>query len=269
QDVSAELLQQFNLFEQYAAAAYCEENFNSTGTKLTCSAGNCPLVEAADTKTIDEFTDSSYGNVTGFLAVDNTNKLIVLSFRGTRSIDTWISNLDFTLKDIGDICSGCEIHNGFWKSWNSVSDDLTSRLQSTVSEYPDYAIIFTGHSAGAAVATVGTLVLRKVGYAVDLYPYGCPRIGNGQLAEYMTTQTPGTNYRITHTDDIVPRLPPEWAGYSHYSPEYWITSPNNVTVTTADIQVIQGIDSDAGNAGTDGLSTDAHGWYFGPISACQ
>lgn len=85
----------------------------------------------------------------------------------------------------------------------------------------------------------------------------------------MTSQTSGANYRLTHTNDYVPQIPPTWAGYSHLSPEYWITTPNNATVTTSDIQVIQGIDSTEGNAGSGGMSTDAHGWYLGPIAACQ
>jgi triacylglycerol lipase len=53
--VSSSVLQKLSLFAQYSAASYCTNNINSTGTKLTCSAGNCPLVEAANTKTLSEF----------------------------------------------------------------------------------------------------------------------------------------------------------------------------------------------------------------------
>lgn len=41
--------------EQYSAAAYCTENNNSPGTKLSCHVGNCPRVEAANTITPLEF----------------------------------------------------------------------------------------------------------------------------------------------------------------------------------------------------------------------
>ena len=81
-------------------------------------------------------------------------------------------------------------------------------------------------------------------------------------------ETSGTNYRITHTNDIVPRLPPMELGFSHFSPEYWITSANNQIVTTQDITVVQGVDSTAGNAGTSDPSVSPHLWYFGPITAC-
>ncbi|KAL1850239.1 hypothetical protein Plec18167_007344 [Paecilomyces lecythidis] len=268
-DVSSDLLDQFNLFEQYAAAAYCSENFNSTGTKLSCSAGNCPLVEAADTETLDEFQDTSgYGDTTGFLAVDKTNELIVLSFRGSSSFDNWIANIDFVKTDV-DLCDGCEAHSGFWEAWGSVADSVTSQIDSALSTYSGYKLVFTGHSLGAALSTLGGTVLRNSGHTLDLYTFGCPRVGNEALAQYITSQS-DANYRLTHTDDPVPKLPPKSFGFSQPSPEYWITSASGDPVTTSDIQVIQGIDSDAGNDGTaTGLDIDAHKWYFNAISACS
>lgn len=75
--------------------------------------------------------------------------------------------------------------------------------------------------------------------------------------------------RVTHTNDIVPRLPPMSFGFSHSSPELWITSGNDVTVTTSDIEVIEGIDSTAGNAGEPVPDVDAHTWYIIDIDGCQ
>lgn len=53
--VSQEVFDDLNFYEQYAAAGYCEANNNSTGSKVTCESGNCPLVEADDTETLLEF----------------------------------------------------------------------------------------------------------------------------------------------------------------------------------------------------------------------
>jgi hypothetical protein len=89
------------------------------------------------------------------------------------------------------------------------------------------------------------------------------------LADFITTASGGVNYRVTHIDDIVPRLPPDHLEFSQFSPEYWITSANNVTVTIKDITVVVGIDSKAGNAGTTGFDIPAHSWYFGRISSCS
>lgn len=220
--------------------------------------------------------------------MDKTNELIVLSFRGSSSFDNWIANIDFVLTDV-DLCDGCEAHSGFWEAWGSVADSVTSQIDSALSTYSGYKLVFTGHSLGAALSTLGGTVLRNSGHTLDLvclpisrndivdrrtdrssqYTFGCPRVGNEALAQYITSQS-DANYRLTHTDDPVPKLPPKSFGFSQPSPEYWITSASGDPVTTSDIQVIQGIDSDAGNDGTaTGLDIDAHKWYFNAISACS
>ena len=54
-DVSLESMKELALFAEYSAAAYCDENLESPGTKVRCQKGNCPTVEKADTKTLTEF----------------------------------------------------------------------------------------------------------------------------------------------------------------------------------------------------------------------
>ncbi|OKL57345.1 hypothetical protein UA08_07645 [Talaromyces atroroseus] len=268
--IGTSLLDDLDLFAQYSAAAYCSANLDSTGSALACSVGNCPLVEAADTTILYDFDETNdYGDTAGYIAVDTTNGYIILTFRGSDSLENWIADLTFKLIDASDICSGCEVHDGFWKSWETVADDITSQIESAVETYPDYTLIATGHSLGAALAAIAATVLRLDGYTVELYNYGQPRIGNLALADYITSESMGTNYRVTHTDDIVPKVPPELLGYAHFSPEYWITSGNDVTVTDADVNEVVGVDSTAGNDGTTDDSVEAHRWYFVHISACS
>ena len=99
------------------------------------------------------------------------------------------------------------------------------------------------------------------------YTYGQPRVGNLALADYMTNQ--GNLWRVTHSNDIVPRLPLEAMGYAHASPEYWITSGNDVTVTTDTVDEIVGVNSSAGNAGEVIVSVEAHMWYIVYIDECD
>lgn len=58
--MSHELLNKLTLFSQYAAVSYCDQNINATGRALTCDHGTCPLVEAADTVTIDTFQQQGH-----------------------------------------------------------------------------------------------------------------------------------------------------------------------------------------------------------------
>lgn len=95
------------------------------------------------------------------------------SFRGSRTTDTWIANLNFGLDEVESVCSGCEAHGGFWKAWGSVADKLTAQVESAVAEYPDYTLVFTGHSFGGAMATLGATVLRNAGHSIQLVGLCC------------------------------------------------------------------------------------------------
>jgi Lipase (class 3) len=99
------------------------------------------------------------------------------------------------------------------------------------------------------------------------YTFGSPQVGQQTTADYISNQ-PGGNYRVTHTDDIVPKLPGIFAGYRHVGTEYFITSGNNVPVTTRDITVIPGRPLIAGNQATFTSSIEAHSWYFNAVGAC-
>ncbi|KAJ5223285.1 hypothetical protein N7468_007827 [Penicillium chermesinum] len=267
-DISSDVLSELTLFAEYSAAAYCTSNFGgSNGADVTCSAGNCPEVQSAGATLLYEFDLSNdFGDTTGYLAVDNTNQLIVLAFRGSSDISNWVANLDYDLTDV-DLCDGCQAHSGWWSAWGSGANDITAQVQSAQSTYPGYKLVVTGHSLGGAIAALGGSALRNAGYQLDLYTYGQPRVGNKALAEYLTNQA--DYWRVTHENDIVPRLPPESFGFSHASPEFWITSDNGVTPTTSDVQEIEGIDSNAGNTGEAIPSIDAHKFYIIAISACS
>ncbi|OJD40793.1 lipase class 3 [Diplodia corticola] len=265
--VSADLLAKFNLFEQYSAASYCAQNNNSTGTEVSCEAGNCPLVDAATTDTVIEFEDSVVTDTTGFVATDSTNSQIVVSFRGSRSIQNWIANFDFATTAT-TICDGCPAHSGFWNSWSEARSYVVDAIETAKAANPSYQIVATGHSLGGAVATLAAADLRNSGYDVALYTYGAPRIGPAALSDYITAQ--GNNYRVTHLNDPVPRLPTLNMGYVHISPEYYISSANDVAVTANDINTYVGNSNLSGNAQW-GLAVDvaAHLWYFGDVSACE
>lgn len=96
-----------------------------------------------------------------------------------------------------------------------------------------------------------------------MYTVGSPRVGNLAFAEFVTAQA-GNEYRATHYDDPVPRLPPIVLGYYHTSPEYWLEAgpATNIDYTIAEIAICTGYANTSCNAGTTGLDVDAHEYYF-------
>ncbi|ORY15353.1 Alpha/Beta hydrolase protein [Clohesyomyces aquaticus] len=272
--------------QQYAAAAYCPLNINTTGTKVTCSVGNCPLVEAADTKTEVEFINVGKTDVTGFVATDHTNRLVVISFRGSSTLQNWITDGIYSTSDT-DICPSCEVHDGFWFSWSEARNRVLAALENTASKNAGYQVVVVGHSLGGAIGVLCAAEMRMKGRNVELYTFGAPRVGSKAFSQFVTDQ--GSNFRVTHYNDIVPRLPPlEFGnkirrelsfalskrgplggfGYVHISPEYYIRSGTNVTVKVDDIDTYHGLVSFKGNTGQAVPSVDAHRWYFNAISAC-
>lgn len=83
----------------------------------------------------------------------------------------------------------------------------------------------------------------------------------------MTAQT-GAEYRATHFDDPVPRLPPIVLGFAHTSQEYWLEAgPNtNIDYTIDEIAICTGYTNTSCNAGTSGFDGDAHVYYFQYLS---
>ena len=92
-------------------------------------------------------------------------------------------------------------------------------------------------------------------------------VGNYLLATFITNQS-SKNYRVTHAQDLFPKLP-GYPVFAHVSPEYWITSPRNAAVGVNDIQVSSGVVDLQGNQGQLGSNIDDHGWYFNSIAACS
>ena len=207
-------------------------------------------------------------DVTGYIAVDHTRDLTVLAFRGSHSIRNWLTDVDFVPVPT-DICHGCTAHQGFWDSWLEARSGILDTLVKTAKNFPSSKVVVVGHSLGGAIADFAAAEIRKQGVDVDLYTFGAPRIAGNTLSDFITNQNRGGNFRVTHTDDPVPRLPPLFLGFVHISPEYWIKTANGVVPMANDIQRLDGNINKNGNTGQIALDVDAHLYYFGPISSCS
>ena len=292
--ISQDLLNQFRLMAQYSAAAYRPGNTNSTDTPITCSEehckyrpeGNCPLVEKAKATTTVEFEDTPHFDdhgrlpcptrtmaltpMAGFIAVDPTNKLVVLSFRGSHSHQNWLTDIDLN-KVCSNLCDTCYVHDGFWKSWTDLRDMIVPNVMKATEAHPDYRFIVTGHSLGAAIATLAAADLRKLNpwfmEHTELFSFGSPRVGDVGTADFLTKQSK-KSYRITAGADPIPRVPGPILGYMHMSPEYWIAH-KPWDPKPQDVFIITGYYNRDGNTGTDFRTMEDHRKYFGYITKCD
>jgi len=190
-----------------------------------------------------------YADTTGIVALDSTTESIVLAFRGSHSVRNWLTNFAADQRNV-PWCSGCRIHQGFYSAYLDEAAIISSTLIRLQRENPTYRIVATGHSLGGALAQIAATDLRIKGYEVTTYTYGSPRLGNDKLCKFMSEQTAGKNYRVTHLDDPVPRLPLMLMGYQHISPEYHIARDG---VGAVGINILNGFVNFGGNTAANGL----------------
>jgi hypothetical protein len=136
-----------------------------------------------------------------FLARDPATPLSVLAFRGTgvniRDVTTDLHAL------LVPWSAGGQVHQGFAEALTGAWEAVAAALAPVTGRR-----LFTGHSLGAALATLAAS--RHSPQA--LYTYGSPRVGDLAFAEAVTSVD---HHRYVNCCDIVCRVPPEDLSYRH------------------------------------------------------
>lgn len=124
-------------------------------------------MQSANTASVLEFYNQLATDVTGYIATDSTNQLIVVAFRGSETLKNFIADVEFPLTPV-DICTGCNGETGFWSSWTEARAEVLNAVQQAVAANPSYKILSVGHSLGGAIAAFAAAELRNSGYVVDM-----------------------------------------------------------------------------------------------------
>ncbi|MDJ0589703.1 MAG: lipase family protein [Pleurocapsa sp. MO_226.B13] len=151
----------------------------------------------------------------GILLASNENNVLV--FRGTQTQAEWLKNLNANQKQYinptGEVRGA--VHEGFFQLTNDLSPAISDAVQQLDPTIPFY---ITGHSLGAAVATLAALeIAQKVPQLKDqiqLYTYAGPRVCSPTLAKFHSQLIPNS-YRIVNLGDTVPLVPPVTIGKSY------------------------------------------------------
>lgn len=161
---------------------------------------------------------------------DSYTNSIFVAFRGSSNIQNWIDNIQISkISPYND--KTIEVEKGFYKAYNYVRPNLLNNLPILAKKYKTTTLIITGHSLGAAMATLMTYDIvtsfptYKVLYFIN---FGSPRVGNPSFVSSFSQHIGSTiHYRVTHYYDIVPHMPEELLGYLHISNEIWYNEDNS------------------------------------------
>jgi hypothetical protein len=168
----------------------------------------------------------------GFIGIIPNQKKIYIAYRGTSSYYNWMKDLEVRQVPYKTYpeCQQCKIHNGFYNSALNVKNQTLDSLIELKKEYPNYEIVLTGHSYGAAVSQIVAMELIKEGIKLEVYNYGQPRLGNKKYADFVNSILI-QYWRFTHNKDIVPHLPPiKDFGYFHSCREVFENPDNKLAL---------------------------------------
>lgn len=147
-----------------------------------------------------------------FLAANN--EIIVISFRGTTTINDW--RTDLKIKKVPFITG--LIHSGFKEALDNVWDDLKQSILNIRDKAQ--SIWITGHSLGGALATLAADRLTSDSIEVrGVYTFGQPRVGDKIFANNYDNKMKDYTFRFVHDEDIVPKIPSSFQGYKHIGKE--------------------------------------------------
>lgn len=162
----------------------------------------------------------------------NEGDCLSVAFRGSQCLRDWIQDFKcahehprkgLTWSDSYEV--EAEVHHGFFDDVESISADLLQVIgniqHSTLnSQRP---IFLTGHSKGAAEATLFALELKRQKCNIaGIYLFGCPRVGNRSFRNIYDSTLYEETFRVVNENDIVPRVPGVLMGYKHVGQEMFL-----------------------------------------------
>jgi hypothetical protein len=161
---------------------------------------------------------SARANAQAIAATNPQRNLAIWAFRGTQADNPTdiLSDAD-ALPD--EWSNGGKVHRGFKNAFDIVSQDLSEWASSNRGK----KIIFTGHSLGAALATLAA----SIHHGCQLVTFGSPLVGNNAFVESVTGKCEIARY--VNCCDVVTRVPPPWVfGYQHVSHPTYITKEGEI-----------------------------------------
>ena len=133
--------------------------------------------------------------------IAKNDEFAVLAFRGTQP-SKW-EDVRTDLRVLKQNTIEGKVHRGFKNAFDDIKDEIVDILRNSIGK--DLPLYITGHSLGAALATVATQELEEEfdDLIAACYTFGSPRVGDGKYEKSIKAPF----YRIVNTTDIVTLVP--------------------------------------------------------------
>lgn len=232
----------------FSWVSYEYDPVRMTGLNMSADLGYSRLKSCGNWQLISEIHNQrNFLNSHATIAVNNQAGVIVLAFKGTESdtkrwketfIDWVFTGIDVLLTDcrLSPLCSGTKVHPRFQKSVLTIKNDIINLVQPFLQA--GYLLLMTGHSKGAAMSTMATVLTTSSFTSVvpDIHRriyninFGSPMTGDKNFASFYDAfinddRTMRFVDRFVEgsktIDDLVTTMPGSALGYTHVkNPRY-------------------------------------------------
>jgi predicted lipase len=178
----------------------------------------------------DDLTDGlpDY-KVFGFIGQSGSD--VVAAIRGTEGTLEWLMDalfgpIPFPFASAGGAEQGfTNFYSTLRTGPNVAQTRVIDALRSLIASGTVKSLRIAGHSLGAALATLLAIDVsaNDVFAGPTVYTFASPRVGDKVFAGTYDDLVP-TSWRVANAPDVVPQLPPSFAGYVHVDAEVPINS---------------------------------------------
>ena len=150
---------------------------------VAATVAGCPMAAVGGAETLRWVGDGHAALLARF-----ADGSVVVALRGTRTTEDAIVNLDVTL--IGNPYGAGRVHRGFLEQYQAIRPELQQTLGDVIRSGD--VLFLTGHSLGAALATLAYDDLRGARAVEACVTFGSPKVGDSTYARHLERVGAGT-----------------------------------------------------------------------------